>query len=398
MNGRWITCALVALAVSCDGATGAPDAGGDALADRKREVLASLGANVILPTYRDFAAEAAALVTATDALAADPSEANRAAAQEAWVAAMSVWQRAEMFPMGMAGMSGTTGVVGGMDLRDEIYSFPYTNTCRVDEETVEQAYADVDAFATEPVDVRGLDELEYLLFAPSAANTCAETDAINAEGTWAALGDAEVSARRAVYAQTLAAIVKRHADALVSGWDPEGGDFLGALSRAGEPGSPFRSAQHGLSDLAGPMIQYADKMMKDMKVGEPAGILACATGTCIEQLESRWSHRSKEQVLINLRTLQALVLGAPPGTEALGVDDLLNDVGASEAATQLTEAIDGAIAAVEAIEGDLATAIASDPAAVMAAYDAMGMAVTLLKSDLVSILDIELPASFRDND
>lgn len=397
MTTRWITCALLALAMSCDGG-GEPDAGVDALADRKREVLASLGANVILPTYRELATSAAALETATATLVSDPSEANRTAAQAAWVETIGIWQRAELFLIGAAGMSGTQGVVGGMDLRDDIYSFPTTSTCRVDQETVEQAYTNVDAFAGELVNVRGLDELEYLLFAPTTANTCLDTDAINTEGTWAALGDAEVSARRAAYAHTLAVLVRRHADTLVSAWDPGEGDFLGALSHAGEASSPFRTAQHGLNDLAGQMIAYADAVMKDMKVGEPAGILACPTGSCLEQLESPWAHRSREHVLVNLRTLQTIVLGAPPGTEALGIDDLLIEMGASEAATQLAAAIADAITAVEALEGDLATAIEANPTGVMSAFDAMTTAVSLLKADLVTILDIELPANFGDND
>jgi len=138
--------------------------------------------------------------------------------------------------------------------------------------------------------------------------------------------------------------------------------------------------------------------MKDMKVGEPAGILACPTGSCLEQLESPWAHRSREHVLVNLRTLQTIVLGAPPGTEALGIDDLLIEMGASEAAAQVVAAIADAITAVEALEGDLATAIEANPTGVMSAFDAMTTAVSLLKADLVTILDIELPANFGDND
>ncbi len=398
MTKRWITGALVALLSSCGGPSGTPDAGADTLSERKREVLASLGSNVILPTYREFAEEAGALVTATEALAAEQSEANRTAAQEAWADAMRVWQRAEVFQIGIAGMSGTLGVVGGMDLRDEIYSFPIVSSCRVDQETLEQDYADADAFRRQLVDVRGLDALEYLLFAPTTANTCPETHAINVDGSWAALNDAEITARRAAYARTLAILVKRHADAVVEAWDPEGGDFLGALSKAGETGSPFRTAQHGLNDLAGQMIAFADAMMKDMKIGEPAGILGCPTSACLEQLESPWAERSKDHVLVNLRTVQAIVLGGPPGTEALGFDDLLNDIGAGETATELIAAIEAAIAAVEALEGELGEAITNDPESVTAAFDALSAAITLLKSDLVTILDIELPANFGDND
>lgn len=394
----WIAIALAVLATSCGPSGGDADAGpGDLLADQKRAMLASLGANVILPTYRDFSAAAGTLETAAGALAAAPSEANRATAQDAWIDAMRIWQRAELLSLGPAGMSGTTGAVGGMNLRDQIYSFPNTNTCRLDQETLEQDYADIDAFASQLVDVRGLGGIEYLLFVASTENTCAATNPVNTDGSWAALGEAEIRARRAAYAHTLAILVKRQADALLQAWEPEGGDFLGELSRAGSGSTLFSTAQRGVNDLAGAMI-YLDTMTKDMKVGEPAGIVRCTADTCLDQLESPWSRQSKEHVLINLRAFQTLFLGAEPDAEGPGFDDLLNAIGANDTASALTAAIADSIAAVEALEGTLEEAILADPAAVMDAYDAIGVASRLFKSDVTTLLDIELPANFGDND
>lgn len=398
MLKRWIAFVLFVMLLGCDDESPSPDAGPDTASERKREVLASLGANVILPTYREFAAEAGALVSATEALAADPNEANRMAARDAWVAAMEVWQKAEVYPIGIAGMSGTLGVVGGMDLRDDIYSFPVVSPCRVDEETEEQAYVDVDAFARELVNVRGLDALEYLLFAPTTENACPDTHRINEDGSWAALSETEITARRAAYAHTLAQLIKRHADTLVSAWDPADGDFLGAFSKAGLMGSPFRTAQHALNDLTGQFIAFTDAMVKDMKIGEPAGILGCLTSACLDQLESPWARRSKEHVLVNLRSLQTIFLGGPPGTEALGLDDLLLDIGANDLLDRIKAALDSAIAAIEGLEGDLGTAITNDPQSVMDAFDELTTLARLLKSDLVTVLDIELPANFGDND
>ncbi len=386
------------LLLSCDGSS-SPDASTDTLAGRKREVLGALAENVMLPTYRSFADAAAALETATAAYAADRSETNRAAAQQAWIDAMATWETAEMFVFGPAGPPPgvTADFVGEMMLRDAIYSYPFTNTCRIDLETVEGAFSDPDAFASEVVSVLGLDAMQYLLFTESTENTCEPTSAINTDGSWAALGADGVIEARARYAATLAVLVSRSAVTLRDAWEPSGGDFVGTLRTAGEAGSPFPSAQWALDEL-GTALLYIDRYVKDMKVGEPAGILECPAGGCIEELESHPSGRSKEHVIANVRALRRVYLGGEPGGDELGLDDLLIEVGATDIAADLSRALDDAIAELEALDGTLEEAIASDPAAVRAIYDALTEVSRLLKMDLFSALDIQPKGVPSDTD
>lgn len=390
-----------ALLLSCDGGEGSADASTDTLAGRKREILAALGENVFRPAYASFADAAAALETATAAYAADRSEANRDAARQAWIDAMAIWEEAEVFLFGPAGPPPgvTTDFAGEMMLRDAIYSFPFTTTCRIDQETVEEVFADPDAFASENVNVRGLDALEYLLFVESTENTCGPTATINSEGTWAALGADGVVERRARYAASLAVLVSRAAVALRDAWAPSGGDFVQALRTAGQEGSPFASAQAALNELGTAML-YIDNYVKDMKLGEPAGLYMCTTGSCVdlEQLESRRSARSKEHLLANVRAFRRVFLGGEPGGAELGLDDLLAEVGAGELAQRLESALDDAIAAIEALDGTLEEAIASDPAGVMAAHEALATASRLFKIDVFSALDIEPQGVPSDTD
>ncbi len=393
MKGRAYAFALLALLVACDG--GPPP---DELAPRKREVLASIGENVILPVYRNFADAAAALEVATQAYAADPSLANRAAAQAAWIAAMDLWQYAELTQLGPAGPGGSTGVLGGQGLRDEIYSYPTTSTCRIDQETVEGAFRNVDAFASELVEVRGLDAMEYLLFVESTANTCPELAAINTEGTWAALGVDGLTRNRAEYAHTLAVLVSRSAALLRDAWEPTGGDFVAQLRTAGDGSALFMTAQRGINDLA-TALHYLDTWTKDMKVGEPAGIVLCTTATCLESLESRFANRSKENVRTNLLAFRRIFLGADPGVEALGLDDLLVDVGHSSLVSQINAAMDTALARVDAITGTLREAIESNAMLVTDLYVAISELARLFKADLFAALDISLTSGVpADND
>ncbi|MBH24189.1 MAG: hypothetical protein CMH57_06995 [Myxococcales bacterium] len=389
-------------ALSCSdsgsGAASNPDEqlGDDALTLR-REVLGHLGESVILVEYRAFEQAAEALEQASGAWAESGADADRQAAQEAWRAAMSQWQRCELLQVGPAGLMGT--VAGGEDLRDEIYSWPLTNPCRVDQEVVEAAFDDPTAFAEEPVNVRGLDALEYLLFSASADNACAPNSAINRDGAWAALSADELAGRRARYSRTLAADLRARAAALRTAWEAEGGNFLLELREAGASSQTYPSTQDALNALSDAMF-YLEKETKDMKLAIPAGLSdACSVETCPEDLESPYAQHSKENIIANLRSFRLMLLGAEPGVEAPGFDDLLIIVGAEEVLTALVEGIDAAMTALEAIDGTMAEALATNPESVVTAYEALQSMLVEFKTRFIGVLDLEIPQRAEgDND
>ncbi|MBX3269385.1 MAG: hypothetical protein KF729_03945 [Sandaracinaceae bacterium] len=407
--------ALVAVAAGCDGDSpvdaggldaagmdaGDVDSGGTDPEGFRREITAGFANGVILPMLRTFAERAAALETAAGALAADPaSAAARETAQGAWREAMLAWQQLEMAQIGPQGMGGTEcPVVGGMDLRDEIYSWNLTSTCRVDQETVGGAHETPEALGAQLVNVRGLDALEYLLFEQTGNNSCSPVSPINADGTWAALGADAVRARRARYAASAATLVAREAAALRDRWEPSGGGFATDLATAGTGGSAYRSTQAAFNDLGGAML-YLDVAARDMKLAAPAGIAGCMADTCFELAEHRYARTSVASVLANVRGFQRLYLGETPGTEGRGWDDLLRSVGAAALADDLAAALVAAVGALEALgTDDLEQAVTENRAGFMAAYEAVGLAQRLFKVDVFTVLDIE-PSTCRigDND
>jgi len=277
-------CALLAVvALSCgdDGASGEDagpgfDAGPDALT--RAEVLAHLGENVILPRYRDFVPEAEALTVALDAYAADPSDANRTAAQEAWVAAMDVWQEIEMMQLGP--LAAADLAMAGQDIRDDIYSWPSLSLCVVDQRTVGDTYDDPDALGTDAINARGLGAIEYLIFNESADNACSPLSGINSDGTWDSFTAEEIRARRAVQAHALGVLVQRAANRLVTSWETSGDGFLTELTDPTRAGAVYGTAQEGLNAVSDAMF-YLDKETKDMKLagrvakGMPQGCISC---------------------------------------------------------------------------------------------------------------------------
>ncbi len=384
MQRRALLCLLL---LSCgDDTTVAPRPD----ATLRRETAASLAREVVLPTLRDFARASAVLETTASAWGTSGTAVDRDAARDAWRAAMDLWQQAEVMQVGPAGPMGTT--VGGEDLRDEIYSWPIVNPCRVDQELVEGAYADVDAFAAENVNVRGLDALEYLLFYEGTTNRCSSLSRINSDGSWDAIVG-ELPLRRAAYAATAATLVRRAADDLVGRWE---GGFLDALATAGAGSEVFPTAQEALNALSDASF-YLDKETKDMKLAEPAGLsLDCMADTCPELRESRWANHSMPNIRNNLRGFRRVFEGSESGR---GFDDMLVDVGAGSVASRMAMLLDAADASAADVTTDVATALAADPNALLPTYDAIRTLTDLLKTEVVTVLDLELPRRAEgDND
>lgn len=392
---RTLVLSFVVLAVtSCgdDGPSSSTDGGsrrdaGEPTGPSRAEVLAHLGAEVVLPTYRDFVPLAEALVSATDSYAAGPSPDTRAAAQDAWAAAMDVWQEAEMMQLGP--LAPADLAMGGEDFRNEIYAWPQLNLCVVDQRTVGPAHDDPTMLSANPINERGLGAIEYLLFVEGSANTCSPLSGINADGTWAMYTAAQIEQRRARLAHSYAVIVRDHAQALVDRW--EGGGFLAELTDPTRSGALYGSAQEGLNAVSDAMF-YLDKETKDMKVAQPASIGDCTRVMCgAGARESRFANRSKEHVVANLRAFQRLYLGGDPGGDEPGFDDLLAGLGAEAFAAQMATHIEEAITAVEAIPGTLGEALTADIASVMAAHAAIRVVTDDLKTMFLTVLDLEIP-------
>ena len=354
------------------------------------DVLAALGVNAVVPQQEAFATDAFSLESALADAAS--GEATREAAQQAWRDAIDSWQQIEMMQFGPAGSRVT--VMGGESLRARIYSWPVLSLCEVDRQTAGDDYDDPDALAAAPGAPLGLWAIEYLLFTEDSGNQCSPLDPLNDEGIWDGLGD--VPQRRLTHAASLATLARQAAAELVDSWSTNGGNFIQEMESPGRSGAVYGSAQEGLNAVSDAMF-YLDTEAKDMKLGRPAGLTACESEPCL--FESRWAFHGKENLIANLRAFQVLFLGVAPGTDALGFDDLLIDMGATDVATDMTAAIAGAITATAAIPGNLQDAAESDTVAVEDAHDAIREVTTLLKNDFLSVLDLELPdRAAGDND
>ena len=363
------------------------------LLGRRSEVLAALGTNVMLPSYRTLQTRATALDTAIATFVASGLLADRTAAQAAYRLLMESMMEVELMTAGPLGAATLTP--GGQDLFDEMYSWSVVplSLCGVDRFLAGATYQDATVLGAEPLNIRGLGAIDYLLFVDTTANACGAAAEINTNGTWAALAadPAALDVRRAQMARVLSTQVKAHADALVAAWDPA---FLQELTAPMRAGALYRSAQEGLNALADGLF-VLDQITKDMRIGRPAGLSECTTATCPETLESLYAGDNKERILHNLIGYRLMITGG----DGLGFDDLLVDVGASAFATDMLAHIDAAIAAVGNVDGTLAEALVSDLDDVRALHAAVQLCTTDLKTTFLATLSLDPPnRAGSDND
>ena len=357
-----------------------------------RDVLESIALQVIVPNTAEFVDTTAALQTAVEAYAAavdaDPVAAGveLSAAQDAWRTAMASWQRLEVMQLGPKAPSSE---IAGENLRDEIYSWPTTDTCTVDRRLVGEDYVDDTFFLDELVLAYGLDALEYLLFIHDQGHTCPSQ--IQLDGPWTGLGFEEVERRRGAYAARVAGEIARQADVLATRWSPEGDNVAAQLANPGGY-SPWESEAVALDDVYR-AIFYISKQTKDAKVGRSLGLTeGCAAVPCPDLFESPFGRVSAAAVADNLDALKQLIWGGTdPGTSA-GFDDLLINAGQADLAIDLVNKIDIAIAMARAFEQPLQQVVVSDIEAVEDLHAALKDVTDILKGPFVMTLMLTVPA------
>ncbi|MBK9645098.1 MAG: imelysin family protein [Deltaproteobacteria bacterium] len=368
--------------------------GDSALGASLSALLESAGPNVIVPALADAEAKALALDEALARLeatltAGDDPAADQLAAQEAWRAVMSSWQRVELMQLGPLGSSLTA--LGGEDLRDEVYSWPSVNPCRVDQVTADGSYAKDTFFTESLVNTTGLDALEHLLFA-AAENVCPAQVTPNADGAWEALGPDEVARRRVDYARVLTAGVLTALDDAQARFVDDG--FSKALA-LDDPNTPYESEQQALNAVYDALF-YLELSTKDKKLATPLGLRDCGETICPDDLEHLPSGFGGPAIAANLAGFRALYTGQ----DGPGVDDLLVELGHGEVNDAVIAGLNDADAAVAAL-GDtpLAELLVNEPEKVLAAHDAVKVVTDLLKGDVATLLALQIPAEAAgDND
>jgi len=389
---RIALCALVSVA-ACGGQAAKPDAAPTDGFDRSM-LLDHLANQVLLPLQTRFATVAALLPPAIaaycDALDRGQPDATLETARAAWGDTVDAWQAADALLVGPAAMDSRA-------IRDRIYAWPLLSSCGLDRDTA-SSFADPASYdaSTRLVNVRSLAAIEYLLYTTQTAHTCATSPA-----GWDALG-ADLPRARCRLARVIAADVATNAAALATAWRPDGGNYVAALARAGQSGSSITTAQEGVNRVSDAMF-YVDRMVKDMKLAEAAGIAVNACGTvgapCEREVELRYADRATPAIRINLGALREAFTGVTPAASGPGFDDFLSALGHPEVAERMLGNLDAAVAAANALPDSFLAALATDYDKVVATHRAISVFTDDLKTQFLALLALEIPDDVAtDND
>jgi predicted lipoprotein len=338
--------------------------------DTRRALLEGFTSELIVPLYARVAEETLALDQNVDTLCAAPDSAGLDAARAAWWRAREPWKQAEVFAFGPYS-------------RPEYRLGPRMDTWPVSVERIRElldgsVVLDQTLIAGAAISQRGFPVVEYLLYGDGM------------------LDPSEFGTRRCDYLRAATADLGQNASDIHRAWSPEGDDFSSELAAAGRGGSAFRSLRHAFGEVVNRIVFTLENARRD-KLGRPLGE---ATGSPQPELsESRPSGRSLQDLRDSLDGIERLYFGHAPAGDGLGSFDGLTryarERGSDFDATIQTQLAD-ARAAIDAVEGPLATAVVSAPERVQAVSDALDALQRTIEVDVIAALGVAL--SFNDND
>ncbi len=356
------------------------------------ELVANVADNIVIPAVIELDDKTKALYKATNAwckaAGTATEDAERAKARVAWRAVMAVWQRVELMKFGPLAVS------DGAAARDDIYSWPTVSACAVDQGVaklrLEPDFPIKDALAN----WRGLDAMEYLLWAPNLDSQCPE---MAKPPNWETLPKPDRAKARCNYAALVALDLGGRTAVLKDSWAVSSGNYLGKFKRFGSGGvfdSP-QAAENAISDG----FFYLDKYTKDRKLGAPAGKFENACGTrdvgCAKAAESPWAHAGKAHLQANLDAFSALFNGKEAATgkgTGVGFVTHLESAGHNKLADAINADITAAKAAVDAIPVSVFDAATNGRDKLVTAHTAIKKIVDILKADFLLAISLDLPS------
>ena len=394
----YCVCAVAAMAL-----WGCGDNGGDAEepnAAQRRAMLVSVTDQVIVPGFETFAADAETLAADVQAWATDVAAGNAptlATVDASFERAYRSMQYVELLQVGPYGAP--SDFEGGLNIRDEVYSWPTRSACRVDQETAwtdpDDSYLQPDFVANSLVNVYGFDTLEYLLYVSDTSNACPASATLNMSGAWAALSDDAIRTRRAEYAVVVATEIARRAVEARDAWR---NGFADDLKSAGTAGSRYATTQAGLDALFASMF-YAERSVKDTKLAAPLGIsMVCRETLCPDLVESQFAQISQVALSANLQAFADLYRGGPDSAaDAIGFDDVLRDMGADDLADKLNAELTDVLAALPDVTDPMQAQLAAEEPRTL--HTRLSTLMTTIKTEFVSVLALRVPnEGAADND
>ncbi len=301
------------------------------------DILTNTGENVILKTYQALAVNAAALEAATQALEEDQSQTNLDAAKSAWVNARAPWEQSEGFLFGPVDQEG---------LDPSLDSWP-VNVTDLNNVLSSDNDLTVDFLKQQEGTLKGFHTIEFLLWGENGNKQVAE-----------------ISEREFEYLAAAAGVLAADAGQLYALWNPAEGNFIDNVLKAGNGSNVYISQKSALEEISNALVIIADEVANG-KINDPLA----QQDLTLE--ESRFSANSKADFANNIKSIKNIYTGK---FETFGngksLAEIINDKNSALDA-QVSEDIDAAIDAIDAIPGTFSDAVFNNKPSVSTAQDAV---------------------------
>ncbi len=340
----------------------------------RAEVIASLGTNLILQSIQNFDTESQKLNTLAATIPTDKLEkANLEELQQSWLKLAATWKQVSLFSM---------GPIEDDFLESGIY-YNTVNTNGIESHIAQGTTIDATFIASLGAAYKGIPAIEYLLFGNKTT-----TDALLEKYKGA------TATQRIKYLKALCADMKTKSANLNTKWSSTGGNYVKTFTEASG-----RDINSSLGKLSNKMINLV-YTIKDERIGAPKGTRN--NGTPQPALvDAVYSDQSLALLKAEIKSVQSAFTGDIAGTgSGLGVDDILNNVGAQSEMVLLSTKINNQFASVyskiDLINIPLSRAVTEQPQLVTDVYNEVKKLQVLLEVDMINNLGVLL--TFSDND
>ena len=325
----------------------------------RKAMLENYADQLIIPRIDSVARSSADLKTAVENYTADPTAENRLDAQEAWLLAVKDFVRVSAYNFGPGdGLFGT--------LNENLGTFP-ADTSQI-EDYINSGDNALDNFNR---NTRGFYGLEYLLF----------------------YGQEPIDQNRKDYINAVVSDISSQLSQLKDDWTSYRNEFID---------NDATSAGSCTSVLFNEFAKFFESS-KNFKVGLPAGKRPGQTAAAPEQVESFYAAHSKELLNIHLDEVWNIYSGTGvSGINGSGLDDYLKaSPGGAAIYDQTVEQWSNVNAALESVNNSTSswqTIVVSEPEIADDMYLELQKHTRFFKSDLSSILGIQITFQSGDGD
>lgn len=334
-------------------------------------LLTNLSNNIIVPVYQDLNTKLADLVTQKNVFIAEPNQVNLEAFRTSWYNAYKVWQSAEMINIGRAA---EINYVFQMNI------YP-TNVSDIQNNIQSQNY---DLAHVNNNDAVGFPALDYMLYG------LAENDA-DLLGFYTTNSEAP---KYLAYTSDLTDQMNALTQDVTSSWSSYAQTFINNSNN---------TATGSINKLVNDFIYYYEKGLRANKIGIPAGNFSATP--LPDRVEAHY--RSDVSKALTTEAVTAVkdffngnsYNGSASGESLASYLDYLNTIkNGEDLSTLINNQFDTAQSKIDILDSNYILQINTDNTKMTEAYDALQMAVVLLKVDMLQALNISVDYVDADGD